>query len=155
MKVCFFVHVIFMTYVGRVMNEQELSKLSRRELLELLLAEEKELQSVREQLEEKTTELQSRKIQKELAGTLAEACLQVNGFFEAAEKAAQQYQENMRLQCEETKAKCKELEERTIHKCRWIEAETKRRAKEYLLSIQKKASVSNVYRVSEKEAENE
>ena len=144
-----------MTYVGRVMNEQELSKLSRRELLELLLAEEKELQAVRKKLDEANTELQNRKIQVAHAGSLAESCLQVNGFFEAAEKAAQQYQENMRIQFEETKARCNEIEQRTIHKCRWMEEETKRRAKEYLSAIRDKASVRNVYFASEKEAKHE
>lgn len=144
-----------MTYVGHVMNERELSKLSRRELLELLLAEEIELQAVRKQLDEANAELQNRKVQIAQAGTLAEACLKVNGFFEAADKASQEFQEKIRLQLEETNARCKEMEEKTIHKCRWMEAETKRRAKEYLINIQKKASVTNVHHVSEREAGNE
>ena len=144
-----------MTYVGRVMNKCELSRLSRRELLELLLAEEKELQTVRKKLEEANTELQNKKIEIAKVGSLAEACLQVNGYFEAAEKAAQQYLENIRLQVKETKDRCNKMEEETIHKCRWMEEETKRRANEYLLAIRKKASVNKVYYASNKETINE
>lgn len=126
------------------MDEHELSKLSRRDLLELLLAEEKELQAVRKELAEANIALQNRKIQIEQSGTLAEACLQVNGFFDAAEKAARQFLENIRMQVEETNARCSELEEKTIRKCRWMEEETKRRANTYLSNIQNMATLNTV-----------
>lgn len=137
------------------MDEHELSKLSRRDLLELLLAEEKELQAVRKELAEANIALQNRKIQIEQSGTLVEACLQVNGFFDAAEKAARQYLENIRMQVEETNARCSELEEKTIRKCRWMEEETKRRANTYLSNIQNMATLNTVSDTQCKEVKNE
>lgn len=43
----------------------------------------------------------SRRIELEEAGSIAEASLRLNGVFEAAQKAADQYLENLRRLCEE------------------------------------------------------
>lgn len=77
------------------MTEKELSRLSRQELLELLLAQAEENRKLKKQLQEARDALSDRKIAVERAGTMAEAALKLNGVFEAADKAARQYLENI------------------------------------------------------------
>ena len=84
------------------MTDKELRGLSRRELLELLVAREKENQQLRQELDDAQAELNKRQIDVAKAGTMAEAALLLNGIFDAADRAAQQYLENIRLRAEGT-----------------------------------------------------
>lgn len=83
------------------MTDRELRKLSRADLLELLLKESKENEKLRMELEQAKEQLASRKIQIDTAGSIAEAALRLNGVFEAAQQAAAQYVENVRRIAEE------------------------------------------------------
>lgn len=78
------------------MADRELRKMNRRELLELLIASEKENERLKASVEQLKAQLQSRDIQIANAGSLAEAALTLNGFFESADKAAEQYLETLR-----------------------------------------------------------
>ena len=77
-----------------------LKKLSRQDLLEMLIAEEKRIEALEKELEEARAELANRRIQIESSGSIAEAALKLNGIFEAAQAAADQYLENLKLQNE-------------------------------------------------------
>lgn len=77
-------------------TDRELRKLSRADLLELLVAESRENERLRARLEEAEKKLESREIMLQDAGSIAEAALKLNGVFEAAEQAAQQYLANVR-----------------------------------------------------------
>lgn len=79
------------------MTDKELRKLSRRDLLQLLLEQSLEIQDLKKRLEEAEAALMDREIKIDLAGSIAEAALQLNGVFEAAEAACQQYLENVEL----------------------------------------------------------
>lgn len=101
-----------------VMTEQELRSLSRKELLEMMIEQgkelefvkaeyekdleflkaehEKEITSLKAELEDARKALQKREIAINEAGSIAVAALQVNGVFEAAQAASQQYIENIR-----------------------------------------------------------
>ena len=83
------------------MTDRELRKLSRAELLELLLEESRENERLRAQLQEMNEKLADRAIRIERAGSIAEAALQLNGVFQAAEEAAAQSLENVRRLAEE------------------------------------------------------
>ena len=83
------------------MTDRELRKLSRAELLELLLEESRENERLRAQLQQMNAKLADRAIRIERAGSIAEAALQLNGVFQAAEEAAAQYLENVRRLAEE------------------------------------------------------
>lgn len=83
------------------MTDRELRKLSRADLLELLLEESRENERLREQLRQANEELASRRIEINNAGSIAEAALRLNGVFQAAEQAAAQYLENIRRMAEE------------------------------------------------------
>ena len=82
------------------MTDKELRRLSRSELLEMLIAQTEENRQLKIRLERAEAQLQDRTIAVEKAGSLAEAALQLNHVFEAADKAAQQYLENVRLMSE-------------------------------------------------------
>lgn len=77
------------------MKTHELKKLSRADLLELLVAQVKENERLREQLDEAQEQLADRKIEIDRVGSIAEAALQLNGVFQAAQMAADQYLENV------------------------------------------------------------
>lgn len=110
------------------MTDKEMHKLSRRELLQLLLAQVSETEDLKGQLAERDgqlTELRrnyeklrnrldqkdakihelrdtlrkartTRRIELEEAGSIAEAALRLNGIFDLAQKAADQYLENVK-----------------------------------------------------------
>ena len=84
------------------MTDKELRKLSRRDLLELLLAQSREQDALKQELAKAREELAKRQICLEQAGSIAEAALRLNGVFEAAQAAAQQYLENIRQRSEQT-----------------------------------------------------
>lgn len=86
----------------QTMTERELRKLSRADLLEMLLKESKENEQLRAQLEQAQEQLASRKIEIKNAGSIAEAALCLNDVFQAAERAAEQYLENVRRLAEES-----------------------------------------------------
>lgn len=77
------------------MTDQELRKLTRKDLLEMLLKQSEEIQELKEKLNQAEAALQERTIKLEQAGSIAEASLQLNGVFEAAQSACQQYIESI------------------------------------------------------------
>lgn len=90
------------------MTDKELKKLSRAKLLEMLIAQSKEVDSLKAQLKEANEKLEDRQIRIENSGSIAEAALQLNGLFEAAQNAAEQYLENIKRQsdtCTEAESK--------------------------------------------------
>ena len=78
------------------MTDKELKKLSRAELLGLLLIQTKEVDRLQKELNETKAKLEDKNIIIDNAGSIAEAALKLNGVFEAAEEAAKQYVENMK-----------------------------------------------------------
>lgn len=78
------------------MDNRELKKLSRRDLLEMLIEQVKENDMLRAELEEKNKLLADREIHIKECGSIAQAALELNGVFEAAQAAAEQYLENVR-----------------------------------------------------------
>lgn len=93
------------------MEERDVRKLSRSDLLEMLVEISKENDRLKEELAEANRELENRKIQISQAGSIAEAALGLNGVFDSAQKAADEYVRNIKLL---EKAKIKEMKE--IHK---------------------------------------
>lgn len=85
---------------GKV-TDRELRRLSRADLLELLVAESRENERLRAELEAMRQKLESREIKLQESGSIAEAALRLNGVFEAAEQAARQYLENIQRLSEE------------------------------------------------------
>ena len=82
------------------MKEKDLRRLSRADLLEMLIDQSKEVQILREKLEKAEAELKKREIAIQNAGSIAEASLMLNGVFEAAQAACREYVENTHKYCE-------------------------------------------------------
>lgn len=122
------------------MTEKELKKLNRKQLLELLLMQTERADELQSQLEEARAKLDERSIAIMEAGSLAEAALKLSGIFDAAERAAEIYLENMQSRAEksshaeseaamraqamleETERKCRELERSADEYCAKAEA---------------------------------
>lgn len=133
------------------MTDKELRKLGRRELLEILLDQSREVARLQQELEEANEKLADRRIVLDNSGSIAEAALKLSGIFEAAQKAADQYLESLgapgdlseaQAECDElrrkareecqammetTQIKCEELFEKTKDKCRQMEYDALRR----------------------------
>ena len=143
---------IFLRIFGRdrrknQLTDKELHKLNRKELLELMLDQSRQLDDLREQLRQAQEQLASRQLLLNKAGSIAEASLQLNRVFEAAQAAAEQYLENVQTLsgrqtevCQqlvdesqqkadtllnETQARCQAMEAETQEKCRILETETR------------------------------
>ncbi len=77
------------------MTDKELKRLSRAELLELLLLQTQESERLRTELAQTRQQLEERQLRIQNAGSLAQAVIDINGVMEAAQKAADQYLENI------------------------------------------------------------
>lgn len=73
------------------MTDKELRRLSRRDLMEILYEQGKEIETLRAELAAREAELEDRRIMIENSGSIAEAALKLNGVFEAAQAACEQY----------------------------------------------------------------
>lgn len=130
------------------MKDKEFQKLKRGDLLEILLEQSKSIDDLRIQLQEKddiiaslNEKLAERKIDIQSAGTMAEASLKLNGVFEATEKAAQQYLENLKelhdreqnimsIKEEEIENKCAALFKATQERCNFMKETTMKECEE-------------------------
>ena len=99
------------------MTERELRKLNRTDLLELMLQQSRELEQLRAELDEANQKLAKREIVMGQAGSIAEAALQLNGVFEAAESACAQYVESIQSLSSRQEALCAQMEQETKQKC--------------------------------------
>ena len=99
------------------MTDRELQKLKRVELLQLLVEQSRELDALRQELAQARRELETRELRLREAGSIAEASMQLNGVFEAAQRAADQYLESIRYQSEHMEKKCAAMEEAARLRC--------------------------------------
>ena len=125
------------------MKDTDLKKLSRADLLEMLIAQSTEVESLREKLAAAESALQKRELTIDRAGSIAEASLQLNGVFEAAQAACEQYTENIRLLNQRQSDVCAQMErdarERSstmvaeaVRNCEKMEADARIRCAEML-----------------------
>lgn len=119
------------------MSSRDLRRLSRSELLEMLIAQTKETEKLKVRLEEAEQKLANKTLVIEKAGSIAQASLQLNGVFEAAQKAADQYLDSVRTQTKQIASREKEVVVRaerllneTRSKCAALESETARKCEE-------------------------
>ena len=91
------------------MTSKELRRLSRADLLELLLAQTRETEQLKKKLREAEEELENRRYRMSEAGSLAEAMVEINNVMAAAQAAADQYLENIAAMESETRQKCEKM----------------------------------------------
>lgn len=107
------------------MTDKELQKLKRVEVLEILVEQGKEIDRLHSEVEALKKQLADREIRLESAGNIAEASLQINGVFEAAQSAAQQYLENIQRLSDRQESVCADMEQRTKEACETMERATR------------------------------
>ena len=112
------------------MKDRELRRLSRTDLLELLLAQRKENEQLRCILDETQSQLADRTIKIDNAGSIAEASLQLSGIFTAAQDSCQYYMENIKLLSERQTKICQQMEAETREKCDRMVAEAELKAQQ-------------------------
>lgn len=120
-------------------DAERMKKLTRAQLLELLVMESREREETQAKLDEALKELEDKRLRLGEAGNIAEASLKLNDVFAKAQAAADQYLENIKSLEEETKAACAKMKEETKHEC----AEMKKRAEEECAKM-KEASKAEV-----------
>ena len=79
----------------------KLSKMKKKDLLEIMLAQSKEIDSLREKVSELESKLASREFEFDRIGSIAEASLAVTNIFKEADEAAKIYLDNIRRSYEE------------------------------------------------------
>lgn len=125
------------------MTAKELKRLSRNDLLEMMLELSKENQQLREQLEKLQEQQNNRRITIENAGSLAEAALKLQGVFQTAQAACDQYCEDVQARYEIQTQACTQMEQETRMKCEKMLENAKKEADDYWEFVRKK--VRNLY----------
>jgi len=120
------------------MTEKELKKLSRTDLLEMLIEQSKEIERLQKIIKKNEEELQNKKLMLNEAGSIAEASLKVNQVFENAQKAADQYLANVCELKERQSEICAQMEKETQKKCNDMLAKAERASKAYWNEVSNK-----------------
>ena len=81
------------------MTDKELKKLTRGELLELMLEQSREIDRLQAELEETRAGLAERNLKIQNCGSIAEAAAEVNHLFRSAQRAADMYLLNVQRIC--------------------------------------------------------
>lgn len=91
-----------------MVNQKEIRKMSRRDLLEILVLQSQKIDELEEELKRAKELLESKQIMISETGSIAEASLKLNKVFETAQQAADQYLENIiKIQKEQEKIRIK------------------------------------------------
>ncbi len=112
------------------MTERELKKLNKNQLLELLKEQTERANRLEMEFEEVKRKLQERKLIENNAGSIAEAALKLNGVFEAAQAAADQYLDNIERISGQQALATKRIEEEAQAKADAMLVETEKRCRE-------------------------
>lgn len=86
------------------MTDKELRKLRRDDLLQILISQQRQIDELTQARERDEAALAKRDIAIQEAGSVAEAALRLNGVFEAAQAAADEYEQQMRKRADELAA---------------------------------------------------
>lgn len=101
------------------MIDRELRKLSRLELLELLVAQSKQVDELQKELSEAEEKLSKRELKISKAGSIAEAVVSLSDVLEAAEDAGRMYVSELEKLYEREKVICESME----HKARAMQVD--------------------------------
>ena len=116
------------------MTDKELRRLHREDLLQILIAQQRQIDELNAALEEKEAALNEKKIAVQEAGSVAEAALKLSGVFEAAQQAADQYAGEMRARADEIVAQAKAEAEQILNQARREVGLPEKRAEEAVVS---------------------
>lgn len=137
------------------MEQKDLKKLKRRELLELMLEQAKRIQKLELEIKDLKSELDSKKIKIKESGSIAEAALKLNNIFEDAENAVNQYYENFKDNCKKMETSIKKeamleknrIVKETLERCKKKEEDFENKLKKKEEEISKVKANSKVKEV--------
>ena len=92
------------------MTQQELKYLRRTKLREMLLEQYRENEQLQSQIKQLQEQMEQREIVIDNAGSIAEAAMQLNGVFDSAQKACDQYAESVEKLQERSRRICSRME---------------------------------------------
>ncbi len=91
----------------------DLAKIKRKDLLELMLAQAERIKELENEINTLKSQLNQKEILISESGSIAEASLKLNDLFKNAQKAIDQYFDNIKIKCEkleqETEKKCESM----------------------------------------------
>ncbi len=105
------------------MAEREVKRLSKYEMQEIILAQDKEIEELKNLLDIKEKLLEDRTIRLLESGSIAEAALKLNGIFEAADAAVKNYVESIEALRVRQDEICAKREEESVRKAEAIIAD--------------------------------
>lgn len=114
---------------AHTMTDQELRRLSRADLIDIIYTLQQQKEQAEQQLAQAQAQLQDRQLRLANAGSIAEAALSLNGVFDAAQAAADQYLQAVRTSAAETQAQKEQ-----------ILADAERQAKEIVDTAERQAA---------------
>lgn len=112
------------------MTDQEFRRLTREDLIEIIYEQQKRLEQAEQENERLQQALSAREMKLQNAGSIAEAALALNGVFEAAQAAADDYVAQVRAANEQTQTLCDRLVADARRKADAIVAQAQKQADE-------------------------
>lgn len=109
------------------MTERELRKLSRADLLQMLIEQSEELNDLRAKYAEAQAALNKKELILDEAGSIADAVFKLNGIFESAQVASQQYLDNIKALAHRREVLCVQWENECLEKVGRLLTETEKR----------------------------
>lgn len=99
-----------------MIKQNQVKKMSRKDLLEILVLQSKKIDKLQEDLAKANSQLETKEIMLKEVGSIAEASLKINEVFESAQQAADQYLENIKRLKEEQEEINSKLEKERVKK---------------------------------------
>lgn len=121
------------------MTDKDFKHLSKTELIEIIYQQKKDEVALRAELQSVKDKLKSKEMKFEKVGSIAEAAIAVNGVFESAQKAADEYLTQLYIKYADIETYCSEQLAQTEEKCRKREEETEKKIDAAWVLYRKKA----------------
>lgn len=112
------------------MQQKDLHKFGKTDLLTLIYKQEKQIQQLKEEVEDLKHQLEDRTIQMKEAGSIAEASLKINKIFEVAQQAADEYLKSIK-EVNKPSHECAQIEKDTTKDESKSESKNKADAKQF------------------------
>ena len=124
------------------MDDKKIRKISKKELLEILLSQAKRIEELEKELNKTKLKLDSKKIAIAESGSIAEAALKLHSIFEVAPASADQSLTNVQAKCKkienDTKKECQIEKEKILKEAEELYKKRKEEADEYFAQTELK-----------------
>ena len=118
------------------MTDKEFKRLTRSQLIEIIYQFQLQVDTLTEQNQELKRKLTDKRLRLRKAGNIADAALEINDCFRSAQNAADQYLNEIKVICEETKAERQKILEEAQAEAAEIIANAKMKRSDYDAAIE-------------------